>query len=349
MKLNKFMQKHQNRLQAVIALGDFFRTYQKNTPNDSDFDICIGKAEIENGWFTSEVLSKSIANWGAVLTSENIKKWLLDYSFGNESPKTIALILAGNIPMVGLHDLLCVWISGHDAVVKLASKDQRLLPFIADFLTRQAQESPNTIKFVSGKLSSFDAVIATGSNNAARYFEHYFSHVPNIIRKNRNAVAVLSGNESIAELEDLGDDILQYFGLGCRNVSKLMLPKGFDLNAVFGGLYRQSEIINNAKYANNYDYNKAVFLMSEFDFLENGFFILKEDPAIAAPIACAHYEYYDSLEQCASLLKENEDKIQCVVSHLDLDNTIPFGKAQQPELWDYADQVDTLDFLITLK
>ena len=343
------MQKLQKRLQATVALGDFFRAYRYGAVVDSALDRCVDKTAIENGWFTREVIELAISNWGKTLTQSAVNTWLDPYNLEeNQAPKTIALILAGNIPMVGLHDLLCVWITGHDAVIKCASKDQHLLPFIVQFLKTHSQDSSPKINFTKDKLDHFDAVIATGSDNSARYFKHYFNHVPHIIRKNRNAVAILSGNESVSELEGLGNDLLHFFGMGCRNVSKLLLPRGFDLNKIFGGVYPQSDIINNSKYANNYDYNKAVFLMSEFQFLENGFFILKEDTAIAAPIACAFYEFYDSLASCQTFLEENQDNIQCVVSHLDFKQALPFGKAQQPELWDYADQVDTITFLASL-
>ena len=343
------MHQLQERLQALSALGHFFRTYVEGTNTDSEFMSCLSKTKVANGWFTPEVINSVLSSWGASLTLENLEKWLKDYNISkNEAPKTIALILAGNIPLVGLHDLVCIWITGHKALVKCASKDQYLLPFVAQFIDNQLSSPSKSIHFTKEKLSHYDAVIATGSNNSARYFDHYFGHVPHIIRKNRNGVAVLSGKESKDELEGLGNDILRYFGLGCRNVSKLLLPQGFDLNKVFGGLYPKSAVINNAKYANNYDYNKAVFLMSEFDFLENGFFLLKEDPIIAAPIACAFYEYYESMTDCIAYLNENKDAIQCVVSHLDIDGALPFGKAQSPELWDYADQVDTVQFLINL-
>ncbi len=258
-------------------------------------------------------------------------------------PQKIALILAGNIPLVGFHDLVCVWLSGHNALIKCASKDEYLLPYLTEFLEKETGE--NCFSYTKEPFTSFDAVIATGSNNSGRYFEHYFSSYPHIIRKNRNGVAVLDGSESIDDLKGLGNDILQYFGLGCRNVSKLYLPQGYDLDLIFGGLFPHADIIQHAKYANNYDYNKAVFLMSEFDFLENGFITLKEAREFSAPIACVHYEYYQDIEKLKKELISKENQIQCLISTLSIRDAIPFGKAQEPALNNYADGVDTLFFL----
>ena len=252
--------------------------------------------------------------------------------------------MAGNIPLVGLHDLISIWISGNKALVKCASKDNILIPFIVNF--DPLFQSHTT--FTDKQLVGFDAVIATGSNNAARYFNYYFSKYPHIIRKNKNGIAVLNGFESQGDMTNLGKDMLQYYGLGCRNVSKLYLPKGFDLNMIFGGLFPYANIIEMNKYANNYDYNKAVYLMSEFEFVENGFFMLREEQAISSPIATGHYEFYDALDPLKSHLKEQQESIQCVVSNTDIEGAIPFGEAQNPQLWDYADGVDTLEFLKNL-
>jgi len=335
------------RFQALVKLGDYLRHFDAHTPDYEALAECIKKATAANGWFTQENIRKAFADWGNVLTEKKLNSWVQGYDFSNAiASKKIALILAGNIPLVGFHDLICVWLSGHQGIVKCASKDDFLLPYLAHFLEQQAKESCFT--FTKEPFTHFDAVIATGSDNAGRYFEHYFGNHPHIIRKNRNGVAVLTGNESEEDLCKLGQDILQYFGLGCRNVSKLYVPKNYDLNQIFGGLYPLSEVIHHAKYANNYDYNKAVFLMSEFNFLENGFIILKESSAFSAPIACVHYEYYDALEELNEALKIHQDKIQCVLSQTPLPNSLPFGKAQQPELDDYADGVDTLAFLAKL-
>ena len=253
--------------------------------------------------------------------------------------------MAGNIPLVGFHDFLSVLISGHAVLVKQASTDKHLLPFIAKYLEYVEPTFKGTIQLTEEKLEGFDAVIATGSNNTARYFEHYFKGKPSIIRKNRNSLAVLTGNESDEEMNLLGDDIFQYFGLGCRSVSKLHVPEGYNFDAFFNGLYSKRDIINNAKYANNYDYNKAVYLMSEFDLLENGFLMIKEDESFASPIATIFYEYYSDINELKEKLKADSDKIQCIVAKDFHENEIAFGQTQHPQLWDYADGVNTLDFL----
>ena len=207
----------------------------------------------------------------------------------------------------------------------------------------------NKITFVSGKLENFDAVIATGSNNTARYFEYYFKDKPSIIRKNRNSVAVLNGNETKEQLVALGEDIFRYFGLGCRNVSKLFVPKGYSFDAFFEAIFEYQDVIHYEKYANNYDYNKAVFLMSNYQLLDNGFLTLKEDINYASPISSVFYEYYDTLAEVEKRLELDTEKIQCIVSNNLIKNSIPFGQTQHPQLWDYADNVDTISFSLTIK
>jgi hypothetical protein len=333
-----------NRVEALIKLGIHLKGFDPNDPNYSDLQSHLVRAKKLNSWFTHKNIETTFESWGTALNEANIKKWLLAYELKKPNqPKNIALILAGNIPMVGFHDLLSVWVCGHKGLIKCASKDEVLLPFMTNFLEHHANEQ--AFSYEDQPLKGFDAVIATGSNNAARYFEHYFGNYPHIIRKNRNGIAVLNGLESKSDLEALGDDVLQYFGLGCRNVSKVYIPENYDLNALFGGVYPYAKIIEHPKYANNYDYNKAVFLMSEHEFLENGFFMLKQDPAFSVPIACLHYEYYKDEQGLKSHLNANKDAIQCIVSQMKLPGAIDFGTAQKPALWDYADGVDTIAFL----
>lgn len=342
-KIGKRMVEETSRINALIKLGRYLQEYQFEKIGYEDLDHALQQASASNGWFTKEAMQLALKSWGATLSQENIAQWIANYTLQIPiNRKKIGLVLAGNIPLVGFHDLICVWISGHNAQIKKSSKDNVLLPFIARQL--EVFGESNCFDFRDTPLGHVDAVIATGSNNAARYFEYYFSKVPTIIRKNRNGLAVLTGKESKEELEFLGKDILQYYGLGCRNVSKILLPKGYDLNLIFGGLYPWASVIDNIKYAHNYDYNKAVFLMSEFDFLENGFFLLKQDSAIAAPIATAYYEYYENEQAVQTYLNQHKNEIQCVVGK----KNIPFGNAQEPKLWEYADQVDTLAFLQSL-
>lgn len=335
-------------LSAFIALGNYLR--QINSEEDDYLELFdfLERAEQTNGWFTKENCLKALKDWGNALEKEKLERWFSDYALKQNEQKQIGLILAGNIPLVGLHDLLCVLAAGHRAEIKLSSSDPLLLPFLYQQLQRFDSRLKNQIVFTKERLTNFDAVIATGSNNAARYFKHYFDHVPHIIRKNRNGLAVLSGEETKEELDGLAQDILSYFGLGCRNIARILLPKSYDLNLIFGALYPYAEVMNHAKYANNYDYNKAVFLMSEYAMLDNGFFLLLENNSFSSPVGCLHYSFYDNLKQIEEMIIQEHEKIQCVSSQLPLPNAIALGKAQQPELWDYADGRDTLDFLLKL-
>lgn len=350
------MERIQSRLIAFSKLGNFLSQFsqfpfQKKEGieyNDLFFDGFkhqLKLAEENNSWFTKENLLFSINNWSNALTQENLQQWIAKESLGNNNAKNVAIIMAGNIPLVGFHDFLSVLISGHSVLVKQSSNDKHILPFLAKYLEFVDPELKGQITFTEEKLTNFDAVIATGSNNTARYFEYYFKDKPNIIRKNRNSVAVLKGNETEEELKKLGEDVFRYFGLGCRSVSKLFVPNNYDFDSFFKGMYPQHEIINTIKYANNYDYNKAVYLMSEFDILENGFLMIKEDESYSSPIASVFYEYYDNTDDLKIKLWEDREKIQCIVANNFLENEIAFGQTQHPQLWDYADGINTLDFL----
>ena len=329
-------------IKALEKLGSFFSHISEEDSQYDSFYDAIEHAQIQNGWFQKKACIAAIQAWGAALQPKNISQWESNYQLmENKAPKTIAVIMAGNIPFVGLHDLISIWISGNRALVKCGTKDNILIPFIVG--VDPLFESLTS--FTDGQFEVFDAVIATGSNNTARYFNYYFSKYPHIIRKNKNGIAVLNGAETEDDMKNLGKDMLLYYGLGCRNVSKLYLPKDFDLNMVFGGLFPYANVIEMNKYANNYDYNKAIYLMSEFKFVENGFFMLREDQAISSPIATGHYEFYDELDPLKNHLNEQQKNIQCVVSNADIEGAIAFGEAQNPQLWDYADGVDTMDFL----
>ena len=311
----------------------------------SKFEDLIQLSQSHNGWYTPEQVYFAIQSWAAALTKENLDQWLSAYDLKQHEPKKIGLILAGNIPLVGFHDFLSVLVTGNKVLVKTSSNDQHLLPFLAKYISAISPEMNDYITFVEGKLENFDAVIATGSNNTSRYFEYYFKDKPSIIRKSRNSVAVLNGNESKAQLTSLGEDIFRYFGLGCRNVSKLFVPEGYCFNSFFEAMYEYQDIIKYEKYANNYDYNKAVFLMSNFKLLDNGFLTIKEDESHASPISSVFYEFYEDLESLKTRLKADHGQIQCIVSKGIIEKSVPFGKTQRPELWDYADNVDTIAFL----
>jgi hypothetical protein len=342
---------------VFVELGKFLSQFSEETSarkatvlnNDlffDDFIKLIKLSQSHNGWYTPEQVYFSIHSWAKALTEENLGKWLSSYEIDSAKPKKIALILAGNIPLVGFHDFLSVLITGNSVLVKTSSNDQHLLPFLAKYIISIEPEFVEKITFVEGKLEHFDAVIATGSNNTARYFEYYFKDKPSIIRKSRNSVAVLNGTESKEQLIALGEDIFRYFGLGCRNVSKLFVPKGYTFEAFFEAIFAYQEVIHYEKYANNYDYNKAVFLMSNFKLLDNGFLTLKEDKSHASPISSVFYEFYDNIDDLQTRLSSESEQLQCIVSAQLVENSIPFGQTQQPNLWDYADNVDTISFLL---
>ena len=344
---------------SLTILGKFLSQFasfpyieDKNLPKSSfffeKFKSILVLAEQQNSWFTPENLQFACQSWAEALQEEKLERWLSSYDIPVDRAKKVAIIMAGNIPLVGFHDFLSVLISGHKALVKLSSDDKILLPFLANYLQDIEPLWKDTFTFTEERFTDFDAVIATGSNNSARYFEHYFAKKPHIIRKNRNSVAVLSGKETKEELLGLGNDIFQYFGLGCRSVSKIFIPKGYDFDIFFRAIYPFRDIINNQKYANNYDYNKAMYLMSLFKLRENGFLMLKEDSSYASPIATLFYEYYDDTNRLKEQLQEDNDKIQCIVANGFISTEIAFGKTQQPQLWDYADNVDTVTFLTNL-
>lgn len=344
---------------GFVALGNFLSQFsidgnikKDNIPNNDTFfekfEALILLSESHNGWFTAENVCFSIQSWAEALKEKNLNLWLSKYDFTNLKPKKVGIILAGNIPLVGFHDFLSVLLSGHEVLIKTSSNDQKLIHFLANYLKAFDSRFEEKITFVEGKLENFDAVIATGSNNTARYFEFYFKNKPSIIRKNRNSLAILTGKESNDDLVALGEDIFRYFGLGCRNVSKLFVPKDYDFDILFKALFEKKDIIEYQKYANNYDYNKAVFLMSNFKLLDNGFVTLKEDLSYASPISSVFYERYDDLEDLKSRLSSEKEQIQCIVSDNLVENSIHFGETQSPKLWDYADNVDTLAFLINV-
>ena len=342
-----------------VALGTFLSQFsevenlKKETVlnNDLFFDRFIDLIKLSqshNGWYTNDNVYFAIQSWAEALTIDNLNKWLDAYDFSNVDSKTVGLILAGNIPLVGFHDFISVLLSGHKVLVKTSSNDQHLLPFLAKYLISIEPKLVNYITFVEGKLEGFDAVIATGSNNTARYFEFYFKDKPSIIRKSRNSVAVLNGQETKEQMIALGEDVFRYFGLGCRNVSKIFVPKDYNFDAFFGGMFPYQDVIKYEKYINNYDYNKAVFLMSNFNLLDNEFLIIKEDSSYASPISSVFYEFYDNLEAIKLRLQADNEQIQCIVSNDLIENSVAFGQTQKPNLWDYADNVDTIKFLITL-
>lgn len=304
------------------------------------FNSLIVREKVHNGWFTEESVRQSLLALGSQLNEESLLEWLNPYQFGEE-PKTVAVIMAGNIPMVGFHDFCCVLLSGNKILAKLSSDDKNLIPALAQLLIQFLPELKERIQFAFGPLKDFDAVIATGSDNSALYFESYFGKYPHIFRKNRTSIAILDGTESEVELEALGTDMFSYFGLGCRNVTHLLLPQNYDLDKVFKAILPQSEVIYNKKYGNNYDYNKAVYLMNKIPLLDNNFVLLRESEELFSPLAMIHYHYYSDKGEINEFIEKQKEHLQVIVGK----NYTQFGAAQCPALNDYADNMDTLAWL----
>jgi hypothetical protein len=360
-----------DRISAFAKAGSLLSSYLERTLKTAEDNGAswqdrlqqrLELAERKNSWFTQETLDFSLLQWSKALTVENLQEWTKPYHLENITSKNVALITAGNLPLVGFHDVLCVIISGHHAMIKNSSNDDVLTPLLLEIATSFCAELEESFSYVDGKLENYDAVIATGSNNTARYFEHYFGKKPHIIRKNRNSVAVLTGEETLEQMEALSNDVFLYFGLGCRSVSHLKVPKGYNFDLFFNGMFTKKELIKNEKYLNNYDYNKAVYLMSDFDLLDNEFLLIKEETSsYSSPIASLGYSYYDQIEEVAKEFHQNADQLQCVVvegdaakeiskslGDLGAPQLVSFGTTQTPRLHDYADGVDTFQFLLTL-
>jgi hypothetical protein len=342
----------------LVELGIWFRTTATN-------DIALIKsAEAHNGWFTEESVTTSLMAHGNALSEEGVSSWLERYGI-NEfqfSDKKLGLVLAGNLPLVGWHDMLCGLVAGCKVVVK-ASRDDAILPkAVVNALERLSPELRGRIEFVEGKLGEVDAVIATGSTNSTRYFESYFGHLPHIFRSQRTGVAILDGHETDKELAALGDDIFTHFGLGCRSTTKIFIPRDFDLDRCFAAWVVWNELGNNNKFANNYDYHKAIWLLNGDDLLENGFLLVKEDEAWVSPVGSLYTERYDSQDKVIEKVmgysdglqlvstREGASSIQAAIQASDEEVAVGyFGKAQCPTLSDYADGIDTIEFLMSLK
>lgn len=339
----------ENQILGLVKLGDFIKDFLNKSSdqyNDADieFEHVLKLSEIENPWFTIENQRLALQQWASLLTENHLKTWLQEYKTPVFSKK-IGLILAGNIPLVGFHDIISVVLSNHIPLIKLSSKDRLMIPFL---LKKWNEYSHDKVQYeLVDKLENFDAVIATGSNNTARYLEHYFKDYLNIIRKNRTSVAVLTGKETDDELQLLAKDIFQYFGLGCRNVTRLFIPTDFPLDRLFENFLNYKDVIHHNKYANNYDYNRAIYLLNQDQFWDNNFVMLKEDDKLFSPLSVVNFSRYSNIEEVKSFIVENQQEIQCVVAEPDagIENSISFGEAQNPSLDTYADDVDTMKFL----
>ncbi len=300
----------------------------------------VNRQIVLNGWFTKENVQKALLDWSELLTEEKMNAWLNAYSF-TENPKKVAVIMAGNLPLVGFHDFCSIVLSGNIAVCKLSSEDNTLLPALFEIMVTWNPEFAKHFQLSVGKMGEVDAIIATGSDNSVRHFEQYFGHLPHVFRKNRTSVAVLDGTESPQELKALGADIFTYFGLGCRNVSHLLVPEGYDFKDFFENIISYKDIIYHKKYGNNYDYHKAIFLMNQHVMLDNNFVLLKESDDLHSPLSMIYHHTYKNQEEIDAYLKRHEKDIQVVIGH----NHLPFGDAQTPGWTDYADNFDTMAWL----
>jgi len=329
----------QQRIDLLVRLGEYMQN------DNNEFTLAKEKAYSENPWFVPEFIDLAIKNiYTNFLQKDKLSTWAKPYNLPKENndPKTVGIVMAGNIPVVGFHDFLCVFITGHYAVIKPSSKDVVLIRHLVQKLYEWEVNVQNRIS-VAEIIKGCDAYIATGSNNAGRYFEYYFGKYPSIIRRNRTSVAILDGTETKETLEKLADDIQLYFGLGCRNVTKLFVPQGYDFMNFLSALKKYDHFMEFHKYKHNYDYHLAILIMNNKYYMTDGSLILTENDSVFSPVSQVNYSFYNNIDELTETLKKNND-IQCIITN----KGIPFGKAQSPLLADYADGIDTMKFLSTL-
>lgn len=348
----------EQRINAFISLGKILEEVGLNvkatTKNElsNKLNIAVKQASNHNGWFIEENVRNMLLSIGMSLSPQNITSWIDPYKAKleiNIVPKTVGVVMAGNIPLVGFHDFLCVLISGNSILAKLSSEDDKLLPIIADILISIEHKFTSHISFTTSQLKDFDAIIATGSNNTSRYFEYYFGKYPNIIRQNRNGIAVLTGNETEEDIKGVCDDIFMYYGLGCRNISHIFVPNDYNFKRFLDICTLNTQVNANHKYFNNYEYNKAIFLVNGNVHFDSGNLLLTESTRYSSPVSVINYEYYTDINNVSNSLIENNSKIQCIVSiSKEIQNAIVPGASQYPQLWDYADGIDTMEFLSNL-
>lgn len=331
-------------MQKKEKIDAFIRLSHKiSNLSEAEISSLCANAKLKNGWFTEESVKNALNGITHMLEKEKLKRWAGDYPTNPLIPNIVGVIMAGNIPLVGFHDVLCVLFSGNFAALKPSSSDLFLTQKIIEWIVEIEPRFKKNIE-IRQKLTGIEALIATGSDNTARYFEYYFRDVPKVIRKNRTSVALLTGKETDEEKVNLGKDIFSYFGLGCRNVSKIYTPRGYDIRELLSHFENYSDIIHHHKYANNYDYYKAIYLVNKTPHLDTGFLLVTNSDELVSPISNLYHQEYEDVETLTTLLTTQNEKIQCVVGH----DFLPFGTTQRPELWDYADNVDTMKFLTEL-
>ncbi|HEY6976350.1 MAG TPA: acyl-CoA reductase [Chitinophagaceae bacterium] len=329
----------QQRINVLVRLGEYLQSDNKI------FESVKYKAQSENPWFTHEFINKAIANITQnFLQRGELETWRSNYTINKDAPvsKTVGIVMAGNIPLVGFHDMLCVFVSGHKAVIKLSSKDEVLIKHTVQKMCEWESSVQHYISFADS-LKGCDAYLATGSNNSGRYFEYYFGKYPSIIRLNRTSVAVLDGTETKAELDLLADDIQSYFGLGCRSITKLYVPGNYNFIPLLDALKKYDYLMDFHKYKHNYDYQLALLIMNNRYYMNNGSVLITENESVFSPVSQINYEFYHDKNVVITALKKNNN-IQCMIGH----NLVNFGVAQSPKLNDYADGVDTMTFLTKL-
>jgi hypothetical protein len=330
----------ESRLQDFINLGKYLSHLSETEKQE-----LADKVYLYNHWFTPDNVRNAIDGIVHLLNESDLQTWISRYTFSDHSPRKVGVVMAGNIPGVGFHDFLCVLLSGNILYAKLSSQDEMLIKFITSILLEINDLYKERI-FFAERLNDMDAMIATGSDNTSRYFEYYFSKIPHIIRKNRTAVAVLNGNETVDDLQELSKDIFLYFGLGCRNISKLYVPEGYNFKSFFEATQPFDFVRNHHKYNNNYEYNRSVYLINQVFHYDNGFLMLLENENIVSPMSVLYFEYYQNEDDLKDKLAAHQEKIQCIVcKDAFLSGSFAFGQAQYPKVWDYADGVDTMQFL----
>jgi len=340
-KNNEIMATLSQRIRAFEILGDMLDEWC-TAPQDVD---AIQKTVSVNPWFREEDIVKALQNLRPWLTRESLEEWCAAYVIEDRPDirARVALVMAGNIPLVNFHDALAILIQGHQLLSKTASRDPFLFPALAQELIKINPDFERDIQCENGLLKDFDAVIATGSNNATRYFSYYFGKYPHIIRHNRSSIAVLDGTETDEQIEAFGADVFDYFGMGCRNISLFLLPENMDVTRLAGAWKSWTSIGNHGSYFNNYEYRKAVLLINSRPHLDSGFFLMEENESLHSPIGVLHYARYRNPKHLQNMLGELAADTQVCYGFQD-ERVLP-GTGQAPALMDYPDGVDTMAFL----